>query len=56
MEIYTKKNIENFEKDSKLLRDLGYGCVGFNCQGKPRKSDIERNKIAIDKFKMLKGK
>lgn len=55
MEIYTKKNIENFEKDSKLLRDLGYSHIGFNCQGKPNKSDIERNKTAIDKFKILKG-
>lgn len=55
MSSFNKTNIEKFEKDSKLLRDLGYGHIGFNCQGKLNKSDIERNKTAIDKFKMLKG-
>lgn len=47
MKTINKESIAKFEEESKQFKDLGYGHIGFDCQGKPRKSDIERNNKAI---------
>lgn len=55
METINKESIAKFEKEWQKLKDLGYGHIGFDCQGKLRKSDIERNNKAMIKFNELKG-
>ena len=55
MKTINKESIAKFKKECKQLKDLGYSHIGFDCQGKPRKSDIERNNKAMIKFNELKG-
>lgn len=53
MIIISEKSIKEFEENHRLLIDLGYSAIGFNCQYKLRKSDIERNDKAMKKFKEI---